>query len=213
MTTKYIIKKQLSYTPCRFILGVIAPSRELNPEINSDLLSAVEKGFRVENLLPTQTLPNPPKNYVEEMGEQDLSTLIFVLKEGGSYTDLHHMKRRTGRLEKQFMNSQGERTFNINPSALGTYGLCLASHKPTGGRHDLSTYAYGFHPHLLFGRNSFYERVMKWDNGMLELVGRSADEGKFLEYSGEGRVSEFERLVRSLPKSDMPTELMVDRLN
>lgn len=207
MTTKYIIKKQLSYTPCRFILGVIAPSRELNP----DFLGAVEKGFKVENLLPTQNLPNPPESYVEEMGEQDLSTLIFVLKERGSYTDLHHMKRRTGRLEKQFMNTQGERTFNINPGAVGIHGLLLASHKHTGGRHDLSTYAYGFHPHLLFGGDSFYERIMKWDNGKLELVGRSADEGKFPEYLEKTRVLEFEELVRNLSGSSLSLELLADR--
>ncbi|HEA46156.1 MAG TPA: DUF4416 family protein [Candidatus Pacearchaeota archaeon] len=213
MGTRYIIKKQLSYIPCRFILGVIAPSRELTPEINPDFLNAVEKGFKVEDLLPTQTLPNSPESYVEETGEPDLSTLIFVLKERGNYTDLHHMKRRTGRLERQFMRSPAERIFNVNPGAVGTYGLCLASHKPTGDRHDLSTYAYGSHPQLLFGEDSFYERIMEWNDGRLELVGRAIEEGKFPEYSGQGRVAKFASLVRSLPKSDIPVELMADRLN
>ena len=59
------------------------------------------------------------------------------------------IKRYYGVLEKQFLTSQKRRIFNINPGAVGTYGLCLASHKPTGGRPDLTTYAFGFHPHTL----------------------------------------------------------------
>lgn len=210
MTTKYLIKKQLALVPCKFILGVIAPSRELTPSLNPDFLDAIENGFKVESLLPAQSLPNPPESYIEEMRENDLSTSIFVLGERGSYTDLHHLKRRAMKLEERFMDSQGRRAFNINPGAVGSHGLCLASHKDTGGRINLSANAYGFHLHTLFGGNTDYERIMKWENDRLELVGKAKDGGKFPEYSGEGRVVVFEELVRTLPKNNVSVELMSD---
>jgi hypothetical protein len=210
MVTRHILRKQLSSLPCRFILGVIGQSKELSAEINLDFLHATENDFEVEDLLPAQDFIYSPESYFKEMGNQLLSTIIITLKNGGSYTDLHNMKKKAERLEERFMNSEGSRTFNINPGAVGTYGLCLASHKPTGGRQDINTFAYGFHPHLLFGGSTYYERIMRWRNNKLELIGRADGEGKFLEYTELSRIAKFEGLVRSLPGSKTSVELMSD---
>jgi len=212
MRTKHILRKQLSYLPCRFILGILGRSRRLTPEIGSPFLDAMKREFEIEDILPTQDFPNPPENYFREMGEQPLSTAVFILGEEGSYTDLHHLKRRSIKIEKKFRSPNGgERIFNINPGAVGTYGICLSSHKPTGGRRDLSTYAYGLHPHLFFGEESFYERIMEWDDGSLVPIGSAGEEGKFPEYFEESRVRKFERLVQTLPQNNLSVSLMAER--
>jgi hypothetical protein len=103
------------------------------------------------------------------------------------------------------------RTFNINPGAVGTYGLCLSSHKSTGGRPDCSAYAYGFHSHLFFGGDSYYERVMMWEGSRLVSTEETLRENRFPEYREASRVARFEELVRTLRRNDVPVELMADR--
>lgn len=149
MATRYIIKKQLSTLLCRFILGCIGHSRKLSPRINSELIYTIknERGLgEIEEVLPVQDFSNPPESYFREMGSKTLSTIMIILKQRGSYTDLHHLKKASQRVENKLSSSLGERAFNINPGSVGTFGLCLASHKPTRNRPDISTYAYGFHP-------------------------------------------------------------------
>jgi hypothetical protein len=210
MRTKHILKKQLALLPCRYILGVIGLSKELSPKINPVLIEIVQnKVGRIEEILPAQDFPNPPESYIREIGEGLFSTIIIILQDSGAYTWLHHIKNRSKKVEEKLVNSQGGRIFNINPGAVGTYGVCLASHKPTGDRPDLSVYAYGLHPHLFFGEDSYYERIMTWDNDRLELTGRALMDGKFPEYAETSRVERFEKLVRTLPKSDMSIELML----
>lgn len=209
MPTKQIIKKQLAILPCRFVLGCIGHSRELSPEVNPEFLSATENKFgTIKEILPAQDFPNPPESYFKEMGSQPLSTIMIILGNGGAYTDLHHLKKKAIKLEKQFSNPINGRTFNINPGAIGTYGICLASHKPTGGRPDISTYAYGFLPHLFFGGSSYNERIMRWKEGKLELIEEIEKENKFPEYAEASRVAKFEELVQTLPKSDLSVELL-----
>lgn len=209
MATKYIIKKQLSSLPCRFILGCIGHSRELSQEINSKFLCAIENKFgTIEDLLPAQDFSTPPESYFREMESQPLSTIMIILEQRGAYTDLHYLKEKAKRVEEQFHTPSNGRIFNINPGAVGTYGLCLASHKPTGGRQDVSIYAYGFHPHFFFGGTSYYERIMRLVNGRLELTGNALSEGKFSEYAEPKRVTKFEELVRTLRKNNVSVELM-----
>jgi len=43
--TKYITKKQLATLPCRFVLGCIGISKELDPKIDIDLLGAINHNF------------------------------------------------------------------------------------------------------------------------------------------------------------------------
>ena len=214
MKTKYIIRKQLSTLPCRFILGCIGSSREFSPEINQKLLHSIENKFGIiEEILPVKDFSNPPESYFGEMGNQPLATTMIILKKKGAYTDLHHLKKDAKKLEKQFFTSSNSRTFNINPGAVGTYGLCLVSHKPTGGRPDISTYAFGFHPHFFdfFGSGSYYERVARWMGNKLELIDYIKQENKFSEYTEANRIARFEELVRTLKKSNMSVELMADR--
>lgn len=208
MPSKYIIKKDLAILPCRFVLGCIGHSRELSPKVNLEFLSATKNKFgTIEEILPAQDFPNPPESYFKEMGNQPLSTIMIILKYRGAYTDLHHLKRDAIKVEKQFSNPINGRTFNINPGAVGTHGICLVSHKSTGGRRDISTYAYGLHPHLLFGGSSYNERIMRWKEGKLELIEEIEKENKFPEYAEASRIARFEELVRTLPKSDVSVEL------
>lgn len=214
MKTKNILKKQLANLPCRYILGVICPSERLSPRVSPLFIESIEKKVGgIEDILPPQDFPNPPESYILEMGYRSLSTTIIIFKKGGSYTWLHHYKKKTDKLEKDFINPVEGREFNINPGAVGTYGVILASHKPTGDRPDLDTYAYGLHPHLFFGGHSYYERIMRWTGNHLELVGKAATGGKFPEYAESSRVARFEELVRGLPKSDRAVELLSDCLS
>ena len=209
MKTRKIIRKQLATLPCRFILGCISHTNQLSPKVNHKFLNSVKTRFGdIEDILPTENFPNVPINYIHEMGKVPLSTTMIILEQGGAYTDLHHLKKQSNRLEEEFLTSSGGRIFNVNPGAIGTYGLCLASHKPTGGRPDISTYAYGFIPQLLFGGDSFYERVSKWTGENMELIDYIAKEKKFPEYHGKNRMKVFEDLVRTLKKSNIPVELM-----
>jgi hypothetical protein len=211
MVIEYKLRKQLSYLPCRFILGCIGPSAELSPEVKSELIVAIENEKMlgtIEDILPAKEFPNPPESYFTEMGRQPMATAMVILKQRGAYTDLHHLKKGTVRVEKQFINHANGRTFNINPGAVGTYGLVLSSHKPTGGRHDISTYAYGLHPHLFFGHESYYERIMKWRDDKLVVL---AEENRFPEYREPSRVAKFEELVRTLPMSEVSVELITSK--
>lgn len=124
---------------------------------------------------------------------------------------MHHLKKGSENIENKFLNSLNGRIFNINPGAVGTYGLCLASHKPTGGRPDGSTYAYGSHPHLFFGGNSYYERVMGWEDNKLVPTEKALRENGFPEYRETSRVAKFEELVRKLRENNVSIELMADR--
>ncbi len=208
MPNKYILKKQLSTLPCRFILGCIGPSKELSP-INPELLNFTEyKLGAIEEVLSAQDFVNPPESYLREMGNQPLSTIMIILENRGAYTELHHLKKKAIKVEEQFHNING-RTFNINPGAVGTYGVCLASHKSTGGRPDISTYAYGSRPHLFFGGSMYYERIMKWEEGKLELIENIKKENKFPEYTEASRVAKFEDLVQTLPKNNVSVELLL----
>ena len=208
MKTRDIIKKQLSTLPCRFILGCIGHTNQLSPEINPEFLDSIQKKLGViEDVLPAEDFPNAPVNYVHEMGDVPLSTTMIILKQAGAYTDLHHMKKDTNKLEGGFLTSSGGRIFNINPGAVGTYGLCLVSHKPTGGRPDISTYAYGPTPNLLFSGDSYYERVSRWTGSEMKLIDYIKRENKFPEYHKANRMKVFEDLVRTLKKSDVSVEL------
>lgn len=213
MQIKYKLKKHLSYLPCRFILGVIGHSRELSPEVNPELLHAVENEFgSIEDILSAQDFLDTPESYFREMGHRSLSTVMIVLEQGGAYTDLHHLKGDAIKVEEQFLDPPNGRIFNINPGAVGTYGLCLASHKSTGGRQDMSTYAFGFHPHLFdfFKAETYYERVMRWRDDKMVLMEMIEAENRFPEYTEASRIAKFEELVRTLPKSDVSVELMAD---
>ncbi len=208
---KYILKKQLSYLPCRFILGCIGHSRKFSPEINPEFLHAIEKKFgTIEDLLSMQDFPDPPESYFREMGSQPLATVMIILKLRGAYTDLHHLKMRTKKVEERFLTPSNGRIFNINPGAVGTYGLCLASHKPTGGnRPDNKVYAFGLHPHLfdLFQPTSYYERITRWRDGNMIVMKRVLEENQFPEYTEVSRIEKFEELVRTLEKSKVSVEL------
>lgn len=210
MIIKYKLRKQLSSLPCRLILGCIGHSRELSPEINPVFISAIKDEFgKIEEILTTQDFPNPPESYFKEMGKQPLATTMIILEQRGTYTDLHHLKKKANRIEDQFSNSSNGRTFNLNPGAVGTYGICLASHKPTGGRWDISTYAFGPRPQLFFGGpTTYYERVSRWKDSKLKLISK---ENKFPEYTEANRIARFEELVLTLPKNDTSVELMADK--
>jgi len=68
---KYRLKKQLAMLHCRFILGVIGHSERLSPEIDPDLIDAVEdKLGPVEEVLPAQDFPDAPESYIREMGSK-----------------------------------------------------------------------------------------------------------------------------------------------
>lgn len=208
MTIRRIIKKQLGTLPARFILGCIGRKIDLYPEVNSLLLEAIiERVGEIEEVLPTADFPNPPQSYSDEMGGDKLSTTVILLRERGAYTDLHHLKRKTLIVEKRLSGESGRR-FNINPAALGTYGLCLSSHKSTGERPDMGIYAYGVHPHLFFGRKSYYEKIMRWTGKDLESVGRAISGEAFPEYLFVNRIAKFTELVRTLPKNNISVELM-----
>ncbi len=212
METRYILRKQLATLHCKFILGSIGHSKALSSEGHQGLLSAIEKNVGlIEEVLPIIDFPNPPESYFKEMGSQPLSTTIFILGEGGAYTDLHHIKKKTEEVEKQFLNPSGQRIFNINPGAIGTYGLCLSSHKSTGGRPDMSTYAYGSHPHLFFGGDSYYERIARWTGKNMELINSIKEGNRFPEYYEEDRMKKLDELVRTLEGSDVPVELLSDK--
>lgn len=209
MKTRNIIKKQLSTLPCRFILGCIGHTNQLSPDINPKFLDSIEKRFGIiEEILPIEYFSNAPINYIHEMDDASLSTTMIILKQAGSYTDLHHIKKDANKLEKEFLMPSGGRFFNVNPGAVGTYGLCLASHKPTGGRPNISTYAYGSTPHLFFGGDSFYERVSNWTGSEMKLVDYIRTENKFSEYHGVNRMKAFDNLVRTLKKNEIPVELL-----
>jgi len=210
---RYILQKRLHTLPCRFILGVIGPSRELSPVVRPGLIIAVEGKFGpIEEVMPTQDFPKPPKAYFEEMGRQPLATSMIILENGGAYTDLHTMENDSVEIEDRFMGFPGGRMFNINPGAVGTHGITLASHKPTGGRRNIGAYAYGSQPHTLdlFREDTYHERIIKWKDGRLILMDNVAVEGKFIEYAEESRVARFEELIRGLPKNDVAVELMAD---
>jgi len=208
MAIRFILKKQLSYLSSKFIVGCIGPSEELSMNISPKLIELTESKLGpIENILPINDFPNPPESYFKEMGLKPLSTTIFILKKSGSYSDLHHIKKITSKLESELENSNGQRYFNINPGAIGRYGLILASHKPTGKRPDINTYAYGIFPHLFFTKpDTYYERIMRWEDGKLILLG---DNAAFSEYKTTERMNYFEKMVASLGgKSSI--ELMVD---
>ncbi len=212
METRYLTKNQMSHHPCRFILGIIGPSRELSPEINPFLLQSIEDNTRIgtiEKILPSLDFQNPPESYFREMGNSPLSTSIIILKEGGAHPDLHFLKRRTQKLETKFAKSEGQRTFNINPGSVSAYGVCLGSHKLALGRHYSLPWRHHNPLAMLFpSLETYYERIMGWCNGKLEPVGKAASGGKFPEYFEPSRVSEFEGLVRTLPKNDVSVELL-----
>lgn len=195
MKTKYIIKKQLANLPCEYILGVIGLSRQLSPKVNPILIDSIQSKIgEIAEILPAQNFLNPPESYVREMGEEPFSTAIIILKDGGSYTWLHHVKKRSDKLEKALVNAHGGRMFNINPGAVGTYGAVLASHKPTGNRPDLSVYAYGMHPHLplpFFKDDSYYERIMRWTGENLELVGDAKEKVNFLNILSQAELPDL----------------------
>jgi len=210
MKTKKIIKKQLGWTPSRFILGCIAPVNELSNELNPELVQVIEKERRlgkIEDVLSMQDFPEAPDSYLEEMGPH-LATVMIILERGGSYTDLHHLKQGAVKIEGQFLNSAGGRLFNINPGAVGTYGICLASHKSTGGRGDSTTYAYGLLPHLFFGGETFYERIAKLGEEGLAVMERISADNRFPEYIESSRLTRFDALVRTLPNSDVSVDLL-----
>jgi len=138
---------------------------------------------------------------------------MIILERDGDYANLHHLKRETLRIEKRFLDPSG-RSFNINPGAVGTYGLCLASHKETGDRREISGYIAGCRlnfVNLILGSETYYERIMRWRDGKMTLTGRAEAENKFPEYAEANRIEKFEELVRTLPKNDVSVELMVDR--
>lgn len=209
MKTRKIIRKQLNTLPCRFILGCIGHTTQFSPEINSKFLQSIENNVGpIEEILPVMDFPNPPKNYVKEMGNQPVSTTMVILQEKGVYTDIHHMKKDTVKLESQFTTLSNGRIFNINPGAVGTYGLILSSHKSTGGRQDIATYAYGNLPQFFFGGDSYYERVSRWTGNNLELIDYIKQENKFPEYYQSDRIEKFKGLVRTLKKNKVPIELL-----
>ena len=212
MKTRRIIKKQLNTLPARFILGCIGPTNELFPEMSKDLIEAIqERAGSIEEVMPVQDFPSPPKAYFKEMRRQPLSTTMVILEDGGAYTDLHHLKRDILKIEGQLVNPRGERLVNINPGAVGTYGIILSSHKPTGDRPDISTYAFGSHPHTFpWPRESYYERIMRWTGTELELVDRALIDGAFPEYHPTDRVERFNHLVMSLSGNHRPIELLAD---
>lgn len=216
MAVRHLIKKQLALTPCRFILGCIGPTEQLSNGVNPELLSAIENERTlggIEDVLPVQEFPEAPESYLDEIGSPQLATTIIILERAGGYMELHHLKRGTLRVEKQFSDSNCKRIFNINPGAVGTYGICLASHKPNEFRGDSTTYAYGLHPHLftfpawLFGGETFYERIARWGDNRLVLLDRITEENRFPEYAESGRLARFEDLVRTLPRSSTSVEL------
>ena len=216
MSTRYILKKQQARLPARLMLGCIGPVKEFSPQINPRLLEAIS-GQRllgaIEEILPLRDFPEAPESYCKEMGSQDLATIMIILRSSGEYADLHHLKRGSVRVEKMFTDNLRRRTFNINPGVVGTYGLCLASHKNARYRKDSTAYAFGNHFHFaipFFESSTYYERIMKWDSDKLVPTERVARENRFPEYTEQGRVARFEELVRTLPKSDVSVELLAD---
>jgi hypothetical protein len=159
--------------------------------------------------LGAQDFPNPPVSYYEEMGKQPLSTIMLILKNRGAYTDLHYLKQGTRRVEGSLLLSDG-RAFNINPGSVGTYGVCLASHKPTGGRPDGMPWRW-HHYALTFSQQSYYERIMRWENQRLVPIEDIAKGNKFPEYFEQSRVSRFEGLIQTLEDSNQSVALMADK--
>lgn len=211
MATVYRLKKHLSSLACRFILGCIGHSREISPIINPRILSAIRSEFGpIEEILPPQDFPNPPESYYHEMGAESLSTIIVILEQRGAYTDLHYLKEGAMRIEEQFHTALGGRIFNINPGAVGTYGLSLASHKPTEDRPDGKPWRWHHYALALFGSRSYYERIMRWQDRDMVLLDRVAQENRFPEYHEPSRMRRFGELVQSLPRIDVSFELMHD---
>ena len=212
METKHILRKQLNTLPARFILGCIGHTNQLSPRMNNRLVDSISNELgQIEEIMNVKVFPNAPPNYVREMGTQNLSTTIFILEDRGVYTDIHPLKKKSIKIEDQFRIPFGGRVFNLNPGAVGTYGLILSSHKPTGNRPDISTYAYGPQPQLFFGKDSYYERVSIWDGKRMRVISYIKEENKFPEYYRGDRMKRLERLVITLRNSNIPVELLSTR--